>query len=295
MSAVPRSMPAQPLPGTGELAFAPEDFAAIAAILEREVGIHLAPSKQALVYARLARRLRALGLRSFRDYCALVGGSAGTDERQRMVAALTTNVTRFFREPHHFEHLRRTALPPLLDAARRGACVRLWSAGCSTGQEPYSMALTILELMPDAAGRDVRVLATDINPEVVAAGRRGTYGAAELEGLPAALKERWFLPAAGAPGRFRVGEDLARLVAFRELNLTATWPMRRPFDAVFCRNVAIYFGGAVQERLWARFAGALAVGGWLYAGHSERVTGPAVAHLRAVGSTVYCREEGPLS
>ncbi len=134
----------------GEFVLSREDFRQIAAMLHADAGIHLPESKAALVYSRLARRLRALGLASFRDYCALVAGAAGADERQQMLAALTTNVTKFFREPHHFEHLEQVVLPPLVKAARQGGRVRLWSAACSNGQEPYSMAMVILSLMPDA-------------------------------------------------------------------------------------------------------------------------------------------------
>jgi hypothetical protein len=164
--------------GAGEFPFTDEDFGRIAVLLRRESGIHLRESKTALVYSRLTKRLRALRIDSFREYCKLL--AASSDERVNMLAALTTNVTRFFREPHHFEHLKSNVLPPLLEAARRGVAVRLWSAGCSSGQEPYSIALTILSLMPEAASHDIRILATDIDPLMVAKGRKGVYGPTEL-------------------------------------------------------------------------------------------------------------------
>ncbi len=132
----------------GEFLLTGDDFQQIAAMLHADAGIYLAESKATLVYSRLAKRLRALGLESFRDYCTLVAGTDGVDERQKMMAALTTNVTHFFREPHHFEHLKKQVLPPLVAAAKLGRRVRIWSAGCSSGQEPYSIALTILSLMP---------------------------------------------------------------------------------------------------------------------------------------------------
>ena len=152
----------------GEFAFTGEDFARVAALLREDSGIHLPDSKATLVYSRLAKRLRALGLESFADYCKLVSSDAGVDERRSMLAALTTNVTRFFREPHHFDHLRDHTLPPLLEEARAGGRVRFWSAGCSSGEEPYSMALTLLSAMPEIGELDVRILATDIDPNVVA-------------------------------------------------------------------------------------------------------------------------------
>lgn len=273
-------------PGAGEFPFTNEDFNRIAALLRRESGIHLQDSKAALVYSRLAKRLRALRIESFHEYCKLLATSV--DERINMLAALTTNVTRFFREPHHFEHLKSRVLPSLLDAARRGAAVRLWSAGCSSGQEPYSIALAVLSLMPEAASHDIKILATDIDPHMVAKGRSGVYSPAELGDMPLELKRRWFeaIPGDGR-GHLCANEDLRALVAFRELNLIGNWPMRGPFHAIFCRNVVIYFEEATQSQLWSRIVPLLPPGGCLYIGHSERVSGPALAALESVDITTY--------
>jgi chemotaxis protein methyltransferase CheR len=158
----------------GEFGFDRSDFAFIASAIYEDAGIHLPASKANLVYSRLAKRLRALGLESFRDYCALVGSEDGVQERAQMIAALTTNVTRFFREPHHFDHLRRVVEPMVKDI-RSGRRLRIWSAGCSSGQEPYSIALSLLALIPDARAYDVRILATDINPLVLDTARKATY------------------------------------------------------------------------------------------------------------------------
>jgi chemotaxis protein methyltransferase CheR len=150
-----------------EFRFTRADFVAIAAALRAEAGISLPDGKAPLVYARLAKRLRTLELSSFRDYTALLAGPAGIEERRQLVTALTTNVTRFFREPHHFDHLREAVLPPLLlESGRKGARVRLWSAACSTGQEAYSIAAVVTDLLPEAASLDLKVLATDIDPVV---------------------------------------------------------------------------------------------------------------------------------
>lgn len=281
----------------GEFALSRADFRQIVSMLYADAGIHLPESKAALVYSRLAKRLRALGLGSFRDYCALVAGRDGLDERQKMLAALTTNVTRFFREPHHFEHLEKQVLPPLLDAARHGERVRLWSSACSSGQEPYSIALTVLSLMPDAGQFDVKVLATDIDPNMLAEGQRGVYAETILEGVPAKMRARWFAPAAGGargdgPRAYCVGEALRELVAFRELNLIGPWPMKGLFQAIFCRNVAIYFDEATQAKLWGRFAPMLCAGGRLYIGHSERITGAAAALFESEGVTGYRLRRG---
>jgi len=273
-------------PAAGDFAFTTEDFNRIAALLQKDSGIHLEKSKASLVYSRLAKRLRLLHIESFHEYCKLVVEDA--DERMNMMAALTTNVTRFFREPHHFEHLKTHVLPPLLDGARRGGAVRIWSAACSSGQEPYSLALAILSLMPEAATRDIKVLATDIDPNMVARGRSGVYGPAELSDVPAEVKRRWFAAAPGeAQGSLRAGEELRAIVAFRSLNLIGAWPMRGPFHAIFCRNVVIYFEEATQSKLWSRFVPLLAPGGCLYIGHSERVTGPALSSLDSVDITTY--------
>jgi chemotaxis protein methyltransferase CheR len=202
-----------------------------------------------------------------------------------MLAALTTNVTRFFREPHHFDHLRDTVLAPLIARARAGGRVRIWSAACSSGQEPYSAAMTLLAAAPDAVELDIRILATDIDPNVLAEGREGTYAEHLLAGVPDDFHRRWVKPA--GLGRALLSEELRALVAFRQLNLIGDWPMQGRFDAVFCRNVAIYFDDDTQQRLWSRFAERLQPGGVLYIGHSERVAGPAATQLRADGVTTY--------
>jgi chemotaxis protein methyltransferase CheR len=276
---------------TGEFVLTGEDFRQIAGMLHSDSGIFLPESKASLVYSRLAKRLRALGLENFRDYCALVSGSDGIDERQKMLAALTTNVTRFFREPHHFEHLKKEVLPPLLDEARRGGRVRLWSAACSNGQEPYSIALTILSLMPDAPRYDVKVLATDIDPNMVAEGNRGVYSESALSAVPAELRKRWFVPvrndATSSEKNWGVADDLRELLAFRELNLIGQWPMKGRFQAIFCRNVVIYFEEETQSKIWSRFVPLLSPGGRLYIGHSERLSGPAANAFQNEAITTY--------
>ena len=271
----------------GEFPLTATDFKRIATMLHGDAGIALNDGKAALVYSRLAKRLRKLGLRTFEQYCDLVADSAHEEERRAMLAALTTNVTRFFREPHHFDHLRTTILPPLLAAARQGKRVRLWSAASSSGQEPYSMALTILQLMPEAADHDIRILATDIDPNMVAAGRAGIFSASSAADLPLDMRRRWFEPAPGTSDSLRAGDALRRLVAFKEMNLIGQWPMQGRFQAIFCRNVVIYFEEELQAQLWVRMVPLLEPGGVLYIGHSERITGEAVPLLSSDGITTY--------
>jgi chemotaxis protein methyltransferase CheR len=203
-----------------------------------------------------------------------------------MLAALTTNVTHFFREMHHFEHLRTDLLPPLLDAAKRGGRVRIWSAGCSNGHEPYSIALTILGMMPDAANYDIRILASDIDPNVVAFGRAGIYDDAAVQPVPMELRRRWFQRSGNGHS---VSEEMRTLVSFRELNLIGEWPMKNGFQAIFCRNVTIYFDEPTRQKIWSRFMKYLEPSGVLYIGHSERLTGSASDQLTLVGTTTYRR------
>lgn len=271
----------------GEFGFNRDDFQFIANTLHEDAGIHLPASKASLVYSRLTKRLRMLGLESFRDYCALVGSADGADERSQMISALTTNVTRFFREPHHFDHLKARLIEPLADEVRAGRRIRIWSAGCSSGQEPYSIALSILSHLPDARSFDVRILASDINPHVLQAARRAVYSAEEASSVPPELRRAWTEPL--DDGSLRLDEAARGLVTFRPLNLIGAWPMGGAFDAVFCRNVAIYFDKDTQARLWNRFANMLSAEGHLFIGHSERLNGPAEQRFRSVGVTAYAR------
>lgn len=258
----------------GDLLLTYEDFREIAGMLHDDAGIFLPEGKVTLVYSRLAKRLRALGLESFREYCSLVSTSEGIDERKRMLAALTTNVTRFFREPHHFEHLKTQVLPALLDKARAGGRVRIWSAACSTGQEPYSIALTLLSMMPDAARHDIRILATDIDPNVVEEARRGVYSEESISQVPSGLRQAWFTPARTTGMKnFQVKPAAQELITFRELNLIGEWPMKGKFEVIFCRNVVIYFEEKTQIKIWNRFKALLPNDGRLYIGHSERIAG----------------------
>ena len=272
----------------GEFALHRDDFARISSMIYDDAGIYLTESKAALVYARLAKRLRALQLEAFRDYCDLVESPAGERERQEMLAALTTNVTRFYREPHHFEHLKTRVLPPLLREAQRGARIRIWSAACSSGQEPYSAALTLLSVWPEAASHDAKILATDIDPHILEAGAKGVYSEAQIEPVPLEERRRYFetISIDGKP-HWRVGQAMRSLVSFRPLNLIESWPSFGPFDAIFCRNVVIYFDEPTQQRIWSNFAPRLARHGALYIGHSERVTGPAAQILMGDGISTY--------
>ena len=278
-----------------EFPFTPADFDKIAEILHAEIGIVLDQGKMPLVYSRLTKRLRALGLKSFEDYYARISTLAGAGERRLMIEALTTNVTRFFREAHHFDHLATEILPNLVDEARKGGRVRLWSAGCSSGEEPYCMALSVLALLPDARRYDIKILATDIDTQVLAQGREGRYSNAAVARIDPALRERWMIREDGATGAgaptWRMGEDMRALVSFRTANLLGAWPMTGPFQVIFCRNVVIYFDEALRDEVLRKMAQLLSRDGHLYVGHSERVSLD-ISDLKFVGLSTYRRVGG---
>lgn len=268
----------------------PGDFARLAELARAEGGLSLPASKAPLVRARLARRIRALGLASYAEYVDLVSGSgaAAVREREEMLCALTTNVTRFFRETHHFEALRQRVLPGLVTRARAGGRVRLWSAGCSTGEEAYSLAMILLEAMPEAVSLDVQVLATDMDRRVLAIGKAGTYPATVARQLPSPLLARHFRQVMGGPSLcYSVGPSVRALVQFRHLNLVRPWPVTDRFDVVFCRNVVIYFDAATEKDVWMRIADRMLPGAMLYIGHSERIDTSILRVLRGDGVTAY--------
>jgi chemotaxis protein methyltransferase CheR len=271
-----------------EFVLSRRNFENIAGLLRTESGIHLPESKAMLVYSRLAKRLRQTGCPDFDAYWELIDSPAGAQERQAMFAALTTNVTRFFREPHHFDHLKKTVLPELVATARAGGRVRLWSSACSTGEEPYSIALTVLDMLPEAARLDVKILATDIDPVVVATARAGVYRADVQSVVPQPLRDKW-LARDRESGAWKVKDEVKALVTFNQLNLIGAWPIKGPFDVIFCRNVVIYFEDETQAHVWGRFHKMLAPEGRLYVGHSERVDVPGYV---SDGLTVYRKTGG---
>lgn len=265
-----------------DLTLTTADFARIAALVHKETGITLSGAKRPFLVSRLTRRVRKLGLGGFGHYIDLLTAPDGAAERQELISAVTTNVTAFYREAHHFECLARDVLPALLARAKQGGRVRLWSAGCATGPEVWTIAGIILHLCPTAARHDLRVLATDIDRAALAQAMAGEYTAAAVEPLPQGVAAALLAP----DGR-TIGPEARRLVHFGQLNLLGPWPMRGSFDAIFCRNVAIYFDRPTQDVLWPRFADVLAPGGWLMIGHSERLFGRALDTMAPAGITTY--------
>ncbi|MFS3136023.1 CheR family methyltransferase [Gluconacetobacter sacchari] len=264
------------------------DFQKVRQIAREKAGIHLPATKKALVYSRVSRRVRELDLGSFQAYLSFVTSPAGEDEMQNLIFALTTNVTSFFREKSHFDHLESIVVPQMISRVRAGKRGRIWSAACSTGPEPWSIAMSVMTAFPDAATHDFRILATDINAHVVARATEGVYGAEDVEGIPTAWKAQFMERTPS--GDYRFTGPIRRLPAFRVLNLNASWPIQGSFSAIFCRNVVIYFDDSTREHLWQRLADKLDPGGFLYVGHSERVSCANQCGLTQVAPTIYRKD-----
>ncbi|MFY0617116.1 MULTISPECIES: CheR family methyltransferase [unclassified Shimia] len=254
------------------------DFARIAELVREMMGIDLQPHKRTMVASRLSKRLRATGYDAVGDYIDFMLSPQGNDEQTRFVSAYTTNMTRFNREGHHFEHLANEVLPNLMAKARSGKRVRIWSAGCSSGEEPYGLAFSVLDACPEAGDLDVKILATDIDTEILANAKRGVYPASSSSGLPNGQGDKYFVAHEGAKDRLSVCDKARNLISFRRLNLHGDWPFKGKFDIIMCRNVAIYFDGPTQSRLWGRFGEQLCQDGLLFLGHSEGI-GPEHAEL----------------
>lgn len=265
-----------------ELILTDSDFANISRLIYRRAGIVLADNKRQMVYSRLARRVKQRGFTRFSDYVAVLDSRADEPEWEAFVNALTTNLTAFFREPHHFtllaEHLAGRRLP-----------VRVWSCAASTGEEPYSIAMVLREVLGDQA--DARVVATDIDTDALERARRAIYPQGHIDKISEERVRQFFLRGRGAhKGAVRLRPEVAAMVDFAQLNLVApSWRLSGPFDAIFCRNVMIYFDHETQARILSRFVRLLKPGGLLFAGHAENFSYISNA-FRLRGQTVYTLE-----
>ena len=267
--------------------FTDNDFDYIRRLIGEYSGIQLNQGKRELVYARLAKRLRDLGLTDFKQYCDLLR----TGEQKELIAcvnAITTNVTSFFREEHHFSFLSETVLPWLVgqhSGPGRGR-LRIWSAGCSSGEEPYSIEMTLRDF-PELEKWDVKILATDLDSNVLQHAQQGIYRMDQLDKVSDEKRRKWFLRGDDEKlGQVKVRSTLKSHIHFRQLNLMGPWPMRGPFQIIFCRNVVIYFDKATQKELFQRFADILIPEGYLFIGHSENLFGVS-DRFRSLGRTIY--------
>jgi chemotaxis protein methyltransferase CheR len=266
------------------------EFELFRRLIVEESGISLTEHKRPLLCARLGRRLRQLSLSSYTEYYEYLRTRDDTRaERRELINSITTNKTNFFREAHHFDLLKTRVLEPLAAAASKGAPrrLRIWSAACSTGEEPYSLAMTVADVLSPLADWDIRILASDIDTDVLAHAERGVYPREAAQAIPLAYRRRWCKPRRDQT--FEVEPSLRQLVTFREINFVREpWPIRVRFDVIFCRNVMIYFDRDTQTRIYTRFHELLRANGHLVAGHSENLMFMAPL-FEPIGNTVYKR------
>lgn len=271
-----------------EFLFTEKDFNYLAQLAGTRAGINLSSGKRELVYGRLAKRLRKLGLHSFKQYCDRL--KEGDDEElTNFINSITTNVTSFFRENHHFDFITENILPNLINNQVGVAKprLRIWSAGCSSGEEPYSIAMVLMESIPDIARWDAKILATDLDSNILEKASKGIYPLQRIQDISLTRRKRWFSMGVGNNlGTGKVVNDLRQMITYRQLNLGEEWPMRGPFDVIFCRNVTIYFDKPARIKLIERFANLLSDGGHLIVGHSESLFGLTDRFI-SVGRTVH--------
>ena len=269
-----------------EFQFSDKEFKFISDLVGERTGIVLSSAKRQMVYGRLSRRLRQLKLTKFSDYCDLLT-SGHEEELIEFTNAITTNLTAFFRENHHFEYLKQTVIPELIRNNAATKRIRIWSAGCSSGEEPYSIAMCMREALPKSSGWDIKILATDLDSNMVERGKSGVYTSERVEGLTPERMKKWVKKGTGDNAdKVRMSEDLRDMITFKELNLMEAWPIKGPFDFMFCRNVVIYFNKDTQRILFDRYADLLAPKAHLFIGHSESLN-KVTDRFDLLGKTIY--------
>jgi chemotaxis protein methyltransferase CheR len=261
------------------------DFDYICKYVYEKSGIVLGVTKREMVYRRFTRIVRDRKLGSFTEYCQILKENP-VAEQNYFINAITTNLTSFFREQHHFDYLMEHELPRLIKQNTKR--IRVWSSASSTGEEPYSIAITLMESMKSYLGSwDVKLLATDIDSNVLNTGKQGIYDAKRIEDVPSQLKKKYFTKGTGANNnKVKVATSIQQLITFKELNLMHEWPMKGPFDVIFCRNVIIYFDKKTQSELFERYYHLLAPNGLLILGHSENL-GAFQQYFECVGRTIF--------
>jgi chemotaxis protein methyltransferase CheR len=267
-----------------EFHFTEKDFKFIVNYAFEKTGISISDNKKDMIYSRIAKRIRALKLDTFAQYCNYLSGNNGGDEIADFVNAVTTNLTKFFREMHHFEHLQKISLPNSIGVNQNTKKLRIWSAGCSSGMEPYSIAMTLRKMLPNINSWDAKILATDIDTNMLATGTSGIYNADAEKDIPKEFAE--YLSKAAQPKKIEMSSKIKNLISFKHLNLIEPWPMSGPFDIIFCRNVVIYFNKDTQKGIFDKYADLLRPDGYLYIGHSESLYNVS-DRFELVGKTTY--------
>jgi chemotaxis protein methyltransferase CheR len=260
------------VPSQGSEKISDSDFRKVAELVKSLAGINLTEGKQELVSARLAKRLRALGLNSVGEYLIFVREQKTQDELVTMLDAISTNLTSFWRESDHFDYVTDKLLPRIVQ--KNQTTIRAWSAGCSTGEEPYGLAMLIHGSLPNPARYDFKILATDLSTKVLDTAKRGRYGEDRVKSIPPEPFKKYMTREKHDGANIYTIEPVIRnLISFSRLNLMESWPMKGPFDMIFCRNVMIYFDKPTQSKLIHRFFDLLRSGGTLFVGHSESLAG----------------------
>lgn len=276
------------VPEGKEFEFKDKDFAFIVAKAYEHTGIKLADSKRDMVYGRLARRLRELKFKTFSQYCQFLESDRGDEEIGKFVNAVTTNLTGFFREAHHFQHLKEE-LKKMVARPPAGKRLRIWSAACSSGPEPYSIAMTLKEAISNLSVWDAKILATDIDTNMIQTAQKGEYRRDILDKIPGSYLSKYTVGRKKEPTG-QMSEEIRKLITFKQLNLLHNWPMKGPFDAIFCRNVVIYFDKDTQRVLFDKMADLLKPEGTLYIGHSETLFN-ICDRFELIGKTIYKKRE----
>jgi len=266
--------------------FTDKDFNNIRSLVKHHTGISLSDAKKNMVYSRLSRRLRSLELTSFKEYCSIIE-AGDSKELVNFTNSITTNLTAFFRENHHFEFLKSTAIPEVIKKNSDSRKIKIWCCASSTGEEPYSIAMTVLESLPSNQTWDVRITATDLDSNVLQTAKQGIYTEERINGIDKSRIKRWFWRGKGKhAGMAKVSPELKNIISFKNANLLEKWPDEGPFDIVFCRNVVIYFDKPTQKVLFERIANSMYDDSYLLIGHSESLF-KVSERFKLIGQTIY--------
>ncbi|MDQ7073845.1 MAG: protein-glutamate O-methyltransferase [Gammaproteobacteria bacterium] len=270
-----------------EFSFSRKNFDFLRKISNEKTGIVVSDDKFDMFYSRLSRRVRWLGLSNFDEYCDFIEQGGAKGELTELINSVTTNLTSFFREQHHFDYLKETVIPELLVKNRADKEMSVWSSGCSTGEEPYSLAITLLDALRDNLNWSVRIDATDVDSNVLATAESGVYVYDHLNGMSKQCLRTWFQRGMGNNAdRVRVKSIVRSMIDFHELNLVGNWSVAEKKDVIFCRNVIIYFDKKFKKRLVDKYADVLKVGGYLFIGHSESLFN-ITDRFELIGKTIY--------
>lgn len=268
-----------------EFPFSDKDFSYIKNLVAERTGIVLTDIKRDMVYSRVARRIRALKINDFAEYCDVLK-SGHHEEMVEFINAITTNLTSFFREPHHFVYMTKTLLPEIR-ANKKDRTIRVWSAGCSSGEEPYSIAMTLRDFFPADSDWDIKILATDLDSHMVDKAEKGVYKEGSITGVDERQIKKWMKKGSGKmAGSVKICNEIQSLITFKQLNLMHDWPLKGPFDFMFCRNVVIYFSKDTQKELFDRYANLLVPNAGLFIGHSESLF-KVTDRFQSLGKTIY--------